>query len=51
LALPLEEEDEKPKNWWPYKESIAKLSANKRKIQEDEEQEVDTDELQSTYLG
>jgi hypothetical protein len=37
LALPLEEEDEKPKIGGPTKESIAKLSANKRKTQEDKE--------------
>jgi hypothetical protein len=37
LALPLEEEDGKPKIGGPTKESIAKLSANKSKTQEDEE--------------
>jgi hypothetical protein len=37
LALPLEEEDEKPKIGGPAKESIAKLSANKSKTQEGEE--------------
>jgi hypothetical protein len=37
LALPLEEEDEKPKIGVPTKESIAKLLANKRKTQEVEE--------------
>jgi hypothetical protein len=37
LALPLEEEDEKPKIGGPTKESLAKLSANKSKTQEGEE--------------
>jgi hypothetical protein len=37
LALPLEEEDEKPKIGDPTKESITKLSANKHKTQEDKE--------------
>jgi hypothetical protein len=37
LAPLLEEEDEKPKIGGPTKESIAKLSANKCKTQEDEE--------------
>jgi hypothetical protein len=51
LALPPEEEDEKLEIGGPTKKSIAKLSANKRKTQEDEEKEVNTNELQSTYLG
>jgi hypothetical protein len=37
LALPLEEEDEKPKTGGPTKELITKLSENKCKTQEDEE--------------
>jgi hypothetical protein len=51
LALPLEEEDEKPKIGGPTKEPIAQLSANEHKTQEDEKKEVDIDELQNTYLG
>jgi hypothetical protein len=37
LALPREDEDEKPKIGGPTKNQLQKLSANKRKTQEDKE--------------
>jgi hypothetical protein len=52
LALPLEEEDKKPKNGGPSQRITRKtISKTKTKHKKVKNKEVDTDELQSTYLG
>jgi hypothetical protein len=51
LALPLEEEDEKPKNGGPTKESITKYQQTTTKHKKTKNKEVDIDKLQSTDLG